>query len=110
MASEFTTTELGQFAAGTAGGLLGGTVAALSRPMTRREVFFAVTGGLGIGAFLPPAILSWADADMGAGAIGFVGGVSVFGVISGLQAFSNRWLKRTSDQIIPEDKSPGGPK
>lgn len=89
-------------AAGVTGGLVGGTVTALSRPMTRREVFFCLFGGLGIGAFAPPAVIAYYDLPpLVAGAIGFAGGVSVFGVISGMQLFTNRWI---ASKTPPENK------
>ena len=88
-------------ALGTAGGIVGGTVAALSRPMSRREVAFCLIGSLGIGAFLPVVCVTyWILPGIYAGAIGFAGGLSVFGVISKLQT----WTGKKVDDIVAGGK------
>ncbi len=93
----------GAMAAGTAGGVVGAAWVTLSRPMARREVFFCLVGGLGIGAFIPPLIVThYGLPPLLGGAIGFFGGVSVFGVFSAIQLFTERFVKK---HMPPEDRS-----
>jgi hypothetical protein len=96
--------NLATVAMSAAGGLVGGGWVALSRPMARREVFFCLVGGVGIGAFLPPLIVAyWGLPQIAAAGIGFIGGVSVFGVFSGLQALTGKWMTKVTNDISRDE-------
>lgn len=97
--------ELSTVAISTAGGLVGGAVVALSKPMSRREVFYCLIGGVGLGSFVSPALVAYFNLTWQvAGGIGFVGGVSVVGLIPALQAASNWFVKSK----FGGNDSPGG--
>ena len=90
---------------GSAGGLFGGMVAAVIKQQSRREQLACVLGGFGIGTFLAPgAVLYYKMHPFVAGAIGFVGGVAVNGVISVIQLLPNKWFETK----FPNKPSPGG--
>ena len=100
--------DIGALAINTAAGAVGGGVAALSRPMSRREVFFCLVGGVGIGAFLPDAIMHYTGAPaVAARSIAFIGGISVCGIVPLLQAFTNRWLSHKTEGISPRKDKEG---
>lgn len=75
---------------GTAG-FIGGAVAALVKQTTVRQVLAAVLGGLGVGTFVAPALVLWFNLlpDM-AGVVGFVGGLGIFGIITGVGKIFDR--------------------
>lgn len=94
--------EVGTVAMSAGAGLVGAGWVALSRPMSRREVLFCLVGGVGIGAFLPPLIVTYYGfPQIAAAGIGFVGGVSVFGVFAGLQTLTGRWMTKVTNDIAP---------
>jgi hypothetical protein len=99
--------EVNTIVVSTAGGLFGGGIVALSKPMSRREVCFCLLGGTGIGAFLPPALVAYFGLQWFiAGAIGFVGGISVMGLVPLLQSASNRWVKDNLDRLTGTKNDP----
>lgn len=110
MANEF---DLSRIGAGLAGGAVGGTVAALSRPMNRKEVLFSMVGGVGLGAFIPPLAMSYYETlpPMLCGSIGFACGLSVFGLISLIQSATMRFARNRVNQHVPpeQDDTGGGP-
>jgi hypothetical protein len=87
---------------GCTAGFVGGTVAALVREPTWRQTGAAVLGGAGLGGFIAPSLVEWLGAPLGvAGAIGFLGGLGVFGFVAGIQRLSSRFGENP-EAILPE--------
>ncbi len=77
---------------GGGAGLWGGLLAALMRSTSPRQTFLAVLGGMGFGAFLPPIIMTYWSLNWGlAGGLGFLAGLSIFGLLAGIQKISGRF-------------------
>lgn len=83
--------EAASVAISTAGGLVGSGVVALSKQMTRREVCYTLLGGTGLAAFIPPMLVAYAGLPwFFAGGVGFIGGLSVIGLVPLIQSATNR--------------------
>src|SRR5262245_14080142 len=94
--------DFGNAAFGAAGGVLGGAVTALNRETTLRQALVAVLGGLGFGAFLPPAIVAYYDlSPIISGAAGFIAGLAVFGLIAAFQGLGDR-VARNPGVLLPK--------
>lgn len=88
---------------GSVGALLGGSVSILlsEEVMSRKKVLIYVLGSLGFGSFLPPALISYFNVHAGvSGFLGFIAGLSVIGLITGVQKVSQAFGKSPGAFIL----------
>lgn len=87
---------------GGVAGFSGGAVSALTKQGGARETALAVLGGTGLGTFVAPFFVAWFDLPLPvSGVIGFVGGLGVFGIVTGIQTLANRFAERP-ESLLPE--------
>ena len=81
-------------------GAAGGGIVALSKPMSRREVYFNIFGAVIFAATIPQLVVHYTGMHpMASWLLGVLCGLSVPLIINRFQALTDGWLKKKSDEL-----------